>query len=57
MGKELLIPSSMLRHENDMFLDSVTVEDLEKELDVKVIAVDNDGCQFVEKVLGGKVQW
>lgn len=57
LGKELLIPSSMLRHENDMFLDSVTVEDLEKELDVKVIAVDNDGCQFVEKVLGGKVQW
>ena len=35
LGDTLLIPSSMLRAEGDMFLDSVTVEELSKKLNVK----------------------
>ncbi len=54
LGEEILIPSSMLRHENDMFLDNVTVEELENKLKVKVIAVDNDGYALTEKITGGK---
>ena len=52
LGEELLIPSSMLRHENDMFLDSVTVKEVEKELNVKVVIIENDGAQFVYNILG-----
>lgn len=52
LGEELLIPSSMLRHENDMFLDSVTVEEVEKALDVKIVITENDGAQFVYNILG-----
>ena len=54
LGEEILIPSSMLRHENDMFLDNVTVEELENKLAVKVTAVDNDGYILTEKITGGK---
>lgn len=54
IGEEILIPSSMLRHENDMFLDNVTVEELENKLAVKVTAVDNDGYILTEKITGGK---
>ncbi len=52
LGEELLIPSSMLRHENDMFLDSVTVSEVEKELNVKIVITENDGAQFVYNILG-----
>ena len=52
LGEELLIPSSMLRHENDMFLDSVTVKEVEKKLNVKVVITENDGSQFVYNILG-----
>ena len=52
LGEELLIPSVMLRHENDMFLDSVTVEDVEKALKVKIVITENDGAQFVYNILG-----
>ena len=56
LGERLLIPSSMLRHENDRFLDDVTVEDLEKELNVKLVIVNNTGYDFVNAVLGREVQ-
>lgn len=52
LGSELLIPSSMLRYENDMFLDDVTVAELEKELNIKVKAVNNCGEDFVNAILG-----
>ncbi|MBE6739363.1 MAG: DUF512 domain-containing protein [Ruminococcaceae bacterium] len=52
LGEELLIPSVMLRHENDMFLDSVTVEEVEKALNVKIVITENYGDQFVYNILG-----
>ena len=36
LGEELLIPAVMLRHEQDMFLDNVTVEELSRKLKVPV---------------------
>ena len=53
-GDELLIPSVMLRDAGDMFLDSVTVDELSETLGVKITAVDNDGYDLLEKVLGKK---
>ncbi|MBR7132215.1 MAG: DUF512 domain-containing protein [Clostridia bacterium] len=52
LGSELLIPSVMLRDGGDMFLDSVTLEELSQKLDVKITPVNNDGYELVEKILG-----
>lgn len=50
LGEKLLIPSSMLRFENDIFLDDVSVEDVEKELNITVCAVNNNGDDLVRAV-------
>ena len=54
LGEELLIPSVMLRAEGDMFLDSVTVDELSKRLGVKITPVNNDGYELVDAILGIK---
>ncbi len=51
LGDELLIAQSMLRDSTDVLLDDITVEDIEKELNVKVRAVENDGYEFLEALL------
>ncbi len=51
LGEELLIPSSMLNSEGDMFLDSITVDGLSEKLNVKITPVDNDGYELVNKIL------
>lgn len=52
LGEELLISKSMLRDSSDVLLDNVTIENLEKELGVRVRAVENDGYEFLEALLG-----
>ncbi len=50
LGDEILIPVSMLRHEEEVFLDNLSISDVEKALNVKVVVVENDGYDFVEKL-------
>ena len=52
LGSELLIPSSMLRSGGDMFLDSITVEELSDRLDVDIRSVSCDGYALVNAILG-----
>lgn len=52
LGENLLISASMLRFEKDKFLDDVTVEQVEKALNVKVLIIENDGFEFVSNLLG-----
>jgi putative radical SAM enzyme (TIGR03279 family) len=52
LGSELLISSSMLRSEGDIFLDGVTVEEVSRRLKVKVTPVSNDGYEFFSAVTG-----
>lgn len=54
IAEEILIPSSMLRFERDLFLDSVSVEQVEKELGVKVTVTEVGGFDFVEALRGGE---
>ena len=54
LGEELLIPSVMLRDGGDMFLDSITLEELSKDLNIKITPTDNDGYDLLDKVLGIK---
>ncbi|HAN44823.1 MAG TPA: radical SAM protein [Ruminococcaceae bacterium] len=52
LGEKLLIPSVMLRHEQDKFLDDITLEQLEQELGIDIITVDNDGFDMLDKIIG-----
>ena len=53
LGERLLIPSNMLRAGERVFLDDVTVEDVERELGVPVFAVDAEsGFDLVDAILG-----
>ena len=52
LGDELLISSSMLRNEKDKFLDDITIDALENELNVNLKIIDNDGFEFVSNLLG-----
>lgn len=47
LGERLLIPCNMLRAGENVFLDDITVETVEKELDIPVVVVDEDGASFV----------
>jgi len=52
LGEELLIPCNMLRSGENVFLDDITIVDIEKELNVKIRVVDQPGKELVEAVLG-----
>ena len=52
LGDTLLIPSSMLRAEGDMFLDSVTVAELSQNLNVNIKPIDCNGFYLVNEILG-----
>lgn len=52
LGDTLYIPSVMVRHEGNVFLDDMTVEELSEKLGVEIVAVDSDGVQFVDTLLG-----
>ena len=54
LGDRLIIPSSMLRFENDLFLDDVSTDDVERELGVTLVSVNNNGNDLVEAVIAGK---
>ncbi|MBQ5911371.1 MAG: DUF512 domain-containing protein [Clostridia bacterium] len=47
LGDTLLVPSNMLRFERDLFLDDVSVEDLQRELSVTVKITEPDGYSFI----------
>ncbi len=51
LGKSILIPISMLKHDEDVFLDNITISDVENALGVKVVVVNNDGYDLLEKLI------
>ncbi|MCI8537534.1 MAG: DUF512 domain-containing protein [Oscillospiraceae bacterium] len=64
LGERLLIPVNMLRHQENVFLDDVTVEEAEKALGVPIVAVEQDGGALAGAIFewepseeGGEVQW
>ena len=52
LGERLLLPSVMLRHERDRFLDDLTLNELEERLGVPAVPVDNDGAQLYGAMTG-----
>ncbi|MDO4731503.1 MAG: DUF512 domain-containing protein [Clostridia bacterium] len=49
---ELLIAKTMLKSDEDIFLDSMSLSKLESALNVKIRAVENDGEIFLKNILG-----
>lgn len=49
LGRELLIPRVMLNHDM-VFLDDKTIDDVERELGVRVVTVENDGYDLIKKI-------
>ncbi len=52
LGEELLLSSSMIRRDSDVFLDDVTIGEVEEALGVKIRLVQNDGYDFLDAILG-----
>ncbi len=52
LGEELLLTSNMLRAGEDVFLDDISVPELEKALQIKIRIVKSSGRDFVNAVLG-----
>ncbi|MCF0132863.1 MAG: DUF512 domain-containing protein [Blautia sp.] len=55
-GEKLLLPCSMLRSGEDVFLDDVTVEELAKELEIEIVIVDEGGEDLVQAILDPPLQ-
>lgn len=51
LGEYLLISDSMLKDDEDIFLDDTTVADVERELNIKVLITDNSGQGFVSALM------
>lgn len=52
LGEELLLPEVMLKAEESVFLDDITLEELENTLQVKVNIVKSSGQDFFRSVIG-----
>ncbi len=52
LGQELLISRSMLRAGEEVLLDDYDVQGLEKELNIKIRIVENNGRDFVNALIG-----
>ena len=55
LGEALLIPNVMLRHEQDMFLDDVTLEEAQAALGTPIQVVENDGFSVLSAMTGQEI--
>lgn len=53
ISQELLIARSMLKADRDIFLDNVTVKDIEQKFNTTIIPVLNEGHDFIKKIVKG----
>ena len=51
LGEKLLLPSVMLKNDEDIFLDDVTLECLKKEFGIPVIPNNNDGYELLSAII------
>lgn len=53
--KNIIIPKVMVEHENNIFLDDVTIDEVEKELNTNVIISDGSGKNLIEIITKDKI--
>lgn len=49
--KNVLIPENMLKAEENVFLDGIIIEDIEKRLNIKIIVCKQDGSDLIRNIL------
>ncbi len=52
LGEELLLSSAMIRRDSDVFLDDLTISDVEQALHTRIRLVPNDGYELLDALLG-----
>ncbi len=52
LGTELIIPSVMLKYQENMFLDSKTLEEVESKLNIKITVIEPDGFELLGAMTG-----
>ena len=52
LGEKLLIPKAMLKNDENIFLDDITLEQLSERLHVRVVPNLNDGYELLKELLG-----
>ena len=52
LGEKLLIPKAMLKNDENIFLDDITLEQLSERLQVRVVPNLNDGYELLKELLG-----
>jgi NifB/MoaA-like Fe-S oxidoreductase len=52
IGDNLLLSSAMIKADEPIFLDDMSIEDVERILDTKIRIVPNDGFEFLDALLG-----
>lgn len=55
LGEQLILPSCMLRHEQDKFLDNVTFDEAKTALNIDIKLTNNDGYDVLEALIGQKI--
>ena len=51
LGEKLILSSSMLKDDEDIFLDDIKLKELEKKLNIKTVITSWEGTDFIEKIL------
>ena len=51
LGEKILIPCSMLKGDEEIFLDDMTLEELSEALNTEIVIVDTGGRDLVEAVI------
>ena len=51
LGEKLVLSKSMFKHNEEIFLDNTTLEEVKNELGVEIVLNDNDGYQLLDTLL------
>ena len=54
LGDKLLLSSSMIRRNDDVFLDDLHISDVEKALDIEIQITNSDGFELLDAMLGNE---
>ena len=52
LGEQLLLSNSMIRRDSDVFLDDLTISDVERELNVSIRTSASDGFELLDAIMG-----
>ncbi len=53
LGDRVMLPQNVLKADEDIFLDDVTLDELKQALQVEVYIVKSNGADFVQGIIGG----